>query len=45
MTLGRPKAIYDCYKPKNIHEMREYILYTIDKSLNKAHKRNKLTSE
>jgi hypothetical protein len=40
MTLGVPKVIYENYKPKNVYEMREYILYTIDKSLTKALKRD-----
>jgi len=40
MTLGKPKVIYENYKPKNVYEMREYILYTIDKSLTKALKRD-----
>jgi hypothetical protein len=31
--------IYENYKPKNVYDMREYILYTIDKSLTKALKR------
>lgn len=30
--------IYECYKPKNTHEMREYILTVIDKSLRKLNK-------
>ena len=30
---GAAKVIYENYKPKNIQEMREYILFTIDKSI------------
>jgi hypothetical protein len=45
MTSGKPKVIYENYKPKNVNEMREYILYTIDKSLVKAQKRGQLSSE
>jgi hypothetical protein len=45
MTLGRPKVIYENYKPKNVYEMREYILYTIDKSLAKALKRDQINDQ
>ena len=45
MTLGKPKVIYENYKPKNVYEMREYMLYTIDKSLNKAVKRDQIGEE
>ena len=45
MTLGRPKVIYENYKPKNVYEMREYILYTIDKSLTKALKRGQISND
>ena len=45
MTLGKPKVIYQNYKPKNVYEMREYILYTIDKSLTKALKRDQINEE
>lgn len=45
MTLGKPKVIYENYKPKNVYEMREYILYTIDKSLAKALKRDQINEQ
>lgn len=45
MTLGRPKVIYENYKPKNVYDMREFILYTIDKSLTKALKRDSITDD
>ena len=45
MTLGRPKVIYENYKPKNVYDMREYILYTIDKSLTKALKRGQISND
>ena len=45
MTLGKPKVIYENYKPKNVYEMREYMLYTIDKSLTKAVKRDQIGEE
>ena len=44
-TPCKPRLIYENYKPKNVHEMREYILFTIDKSLTKSLKRGILTSE
>ena len=37
-TNGKGQLIYENYKPKNSVEMREYILYTIDKALSKAFK-------
>lgn len=40
-----PKLIYECYKPKNINEAREYLLYLIDNSLLKAKKSGTLTNE
>lgn len=41
----RGNIIYENYKPKNVHEMREYILYVIDKSLKKANKKGQLSAE
>jgi hypothetical protein len=35
-TKGKPQVIYENYKPKNTHEMREYMLYVINRSLSKA---------
>ena len=45
MTSGKPKVIYENYKPKNVNEMREYILYTIDKSLQNAQKWGQLSND
>lgn len=42
---GKCLPIYDNYKPKNTHEMREYILYTIEKSLMKKRKRGEISDE
>ena len=42
---SKPKIIYECYKPKHIMEMKEYILYTIDKSLKQAEKKGILTND
>jgi hypothetical protein len=42
---GKAKIIYENYKPKNVHEMREYNLYVIDKSLRNAQKRGLLTPD
>ena len=45
MTSGKPKVIYENYKPKNVQEMREYILYSIDKSIIQASKRGLLSTD
>eukprot|EP00347_Sterkiella_histriomuscorum_P002278 403368770 len=40
---GKSLMIYENYKPKNTQEMREYILFTIEKSLKKAVKQGILS--
>jgi hypothetical protein len=43
--VGKAQVIYESYKPKNTQEMREYILFSIDKSLAKIKKSGKLCQE
>lgn len=42
---GKCQTIYESYRPRTSHEMREYILYTIDKSVQKARKRGEISDE